>query len=98
MISSRGRNRLHEFRKAILHYQNVFERLVASLEPLLNIKKVVMNNLVRCSSVYFLSHRSRDKWFVIDGMQVPQKHLISSSNDSQRKYSEILLFVPSKDR
>jgi hypothetical protein len=60
MISCRGRNQLYEFLKVIVQDQNVFKRLGARLEPLLNIKKVIMKNLVWCSSMYYFSQSSRD--------------------------------------
>jgi hypothetical protein len=66
MIRCSGRNQLYESRKIILQDHNVFKRLVASLGPLLNIKKVLMKNLVVCTSMSCFSQRSRDKWLVID--------------------------------
>ena len=66
MISCRGRNQLYESREVILQDQNVFKRLSASLDPLLNIKEVVMKSWVSCSSIYCFSQRSRDNWLVID--------------------------------
>jgi hypothetical protein len=40
--------------------------VVARLELLLNVKKVVMKNLVWCSSMFCFSQRPRDEWLVID--------------------------------
>ena len=66
MIGCSGRNQLYESRIVILQDQNVFKRLSASLDPLLNIKEVVMKSWVSCSSIYCFSQRSRDKWLIID--------------------------------
>jgi hypothetical protein len=66
MISCSGRNQLYESLKVILQDQNVFKWPVASFEPLLNIQKVVMKNLVWCSSMNCFSQRLRNKWLVID--------------------------------
>jgi hypothetical protein len=97
MISCSGRNQFYESQKVILQDQNVFKRLVSSFEPLVNIKKVVMKDLVWCSSMNCFSQRSRNKWLIIDSAM---KATATKRFDIlfQRKYSEILLFVRSKDR
>jgi hypothetical protein len=59
-------NQLYEIRKVILQDQKAFKLVVATREPLLNIKKVLMENLVWCSSMFCFSQRSRDKQLVID--------------------------------
>jgi hypothetical protein len=99
MISYRGRNQLYQSRKVILQSQNVLKELVAGLEPLPSMKKVVMKNLVRLSSMYCFSQRSKSEWLVIDSATRASatERFEILLNYFQRRYSEILLF-PSKDR